>query len=132
MKPAPGDEYGIASGLLRTFANVGMVFSFAMAVLIASQSVSRRAAFAIFVGSISLPVSARAAFTSGLHAAFYASTALMVLAGLLSATRAAPLTPGRRGRIRAQRAPAPASADGEAKPVGRGCSVSASRSTSSA
>jgi hypothetical protein len=128
MKPAPGDEYGIASGLLRTFANVGMVFSFAMAVPIAS----RRAAFAIFVGSISLPVSARAAFTSGLHAAFYPSTALMVLAGLLSATRAAPLTPGRRGRIRAQRAPAPASADGEAKPVGRGCSVSASRSTSSA
>ena len=31
MKAAPGDEFGVASGLLRTFSNVGMVFSFALA-----------------------------------------------------------------------------------------------------
>ncbi len=88
MKAAPGDEFGIASGLLRTFANVGMVFSFAMAILIASQTITKQTAFAIFVGTTTLPPSARAAFTTGLHATFYASTSLMVLAAILSATRA--------------------------------------------
>ncbi len=47
MKAAPGDEFGFAIGLLRTFANVGMVFSFAMAILIASQTITKQAAFAI-------------------------------------------------------------------------------------
>jgi EmrB/QacA subfamily drug resistance transporter len=88
MKAAPDDEFGIASGLLRTFANVGMVFSFAMAILIASQTITKQMAFAIFVGTTTLPASARAAFTTGLHATFYASTSLMVIAALLSATRA--------------------------------------------
>jgi EmrB/QacA subfamily drug resistance transporter len=101
MKAAPGDEFGIASGLLRTFANVGMVFSFALAIVIASQSISKHEAFAIFVGTTTLPGSAAAAFTSGLHAAFYASTSLMVIAALLSATRAGSLrTPHSRPQLR--------------------------------
>ena len=95
MKAAPGDEFGIASGLLRTFANVGMVFSFAMAILIASQTITKQTAFAIFVGTTTLPASARAAFTTGLHATFYASTSLMVIAAMLSATRAQSLRIGR-------------------------------------
>jgi EmrB/QacA subfamily drug resistance transporter len=93
MKAAPGDEFGIASGLLRTFANVGMVFSFAMAILIASQSITKQQAFAIFVGTTALPASERAAFTTGLHAAFYSSTSLMVMAALLSASRSQALRP---------------------------------------
>ena len=88
MKAAPANEFGIASGLLRTFANVGMVFSFALAILIASQSISKQEAFAIFVGTTTLHPSAAAAFTTGIHAAFYASTLLMVLAAVLSASRA--------------------------------------------
>ena len=40
MKAAPPESFGIASGMLRTFANVGMVFSFAVAILIASRSIS--------------------------------------------------------------------------------------------
>jgi MFS family permease len=91
MKAAPGDEFGIASGLLRTFANVGMVFSFALAILIASQSISKHQAFAIFVGSTTLPTSAGASFTTAIHAAFYSSTSLMLIAAILSATRATPL-----------------------------------------
>ncbi len=88
MKAAPPEAFGIASGMLRTFANIGMVFSFAVAILVASRSISRGLAFAIFVGSTSLHGPLAAAFTSGLHAAFYASMGFMVLAAVLSALRA--------------------------------------------
>ncbi len=88
MKAAPGDEFGIASGLLRTFANVGMVFSFALAILVASATITKREAFAIFVGTSNLSHSTASAFTYGIHAAFYSSTSLMVVAAILSAMRA--------------------------------------------
>jgi EmrB/QacA subfamily drug resistance transporter len=88
MKAAPPQAFGIASGMLRTFSNIGMVFSFAVAILIASRSISRGLAFAIFVGSTSLHGPLATAFTSGLHAAFYASMGFMVLAAVLSALRA--------------------------------------------
>jgi MFS family permease len=90
MKAAPPDMFGIASGMLRTFANMGMVFSFAVAILVASKSISRGLAFAIFVGSTSLHGSVAAAFTNGLHAAFYESVAFMVIASVLSALRGKP------------------------------------------
>jgi len=88
MKASPPRLFGISSGMLRTFSNVGMVFSFSLAILIASRAISRTLAFEIFVGSTSLHGRLAAAFTSGLHAAFYASMGLMVVAALLSATRA--------------------------------------------
>jgi len=88
MKAAPGDEFGIASGLLRTFANVGMVFSFALAILIASATITKQEAFAVFVGTATLSHPTAAAFTDGIQAAFYASTSLMAVAAVLSATRA--------------------------------------------
>jgi len=87
MKAAPPDMFGIASGMLRTFANIGMVFSFAVAILVASRSVSRAVAFAIFVGTTKLHGPVAAQFTSGLHAAFYYSVAFMVIAAVLSAVR---------------------------------------------
>jgi EmrB/QacA subfamily drug resistance transporter len=89
MKASPPAAFGISSGMLRTFANVGMVFSFSTAILIASRSISRRVAFAIFVGSTSLKGASAEAFTSGLHAAFYASMTLMAVAAISSATRVA-------------------------------------------
>jgi EmrB/QacA subfamily drug resistance transporter len=88
MKASPRAVLGISSGMLRTFGNIGMVFSFSTAILIASQSISRGLAFAIFVGSTSLRGDLAAAFTTGLHAAFYTSMGFMVLAALLSAARA--------------------------------------------
>jgi len=97
MKAAPPDMFGIASGMMRTFANIGMVFSFAVAILVASRSISRQLAFAIFVGSTSLHGQVAAAFTTGLHAAFYESVAFMVIAALLSALR------GRAERLTASR-----------------------------
>jgi EmrB/QacA subfamily drug resistance transporter len=89
MKASPPAVFGISSGMLRTFANVGMVFSYSMAILIASRSIPRHLAFAIFVGSTSLHGKLASAFTSGLHSAFYASMGLMAVAALLSATRGA-------------------------------------------
>jgi MFS family permease len=90
MKAAPPDMFGIASGMMRTFANVGMVFSFAVAILVASRSVSRQVAFAIFVGTTSLHGPLAREFSSGLHSAFYFSVAFMVIAAILSAVRGKP------------------------------------------
>ena len=54
MKAAPAGSFGIASGMLRTFANIGMVFSFAAEIVVASGTISKRQAFAIFVGTSKL------------------------------------------------------------------------------
>jgi len=93
MKASPPEVFGISSGMLRTFANIGMVFSFSVAILVASRSIPKHLAFAIFVGTTSLHGHLAIVFTTGLHAAFYASMAFMALAALLSATR----TQGARG-----------------------------------
>ena len=87
MKAAPPDMFGIASGMMRTFSNVGMVFSFSVAILVASRSIPRELAFAIFVGTSSLHGALATAFTTGLHAAFYAMVAFMVIAAILSGLR---------------------------------------------
>jgi EmrB/QacA subfamily drug resistance transporter len=87
MKASPRRMLGISSGVLRTFASIGMVFSFTTAVLIASHSISRGLAFAIFVGVTTLHGRLAAAFTTGLHSAFYVMTAFMVIAAILSALR---------------------------------------------
>jgi EmrB/QacA subfamily drug resistance transporter len=88
MKAAPPQRFGVTSGLLRTFSNVGMVFSFALAIVVASLSIPKREAFAIFNGTSSLSASNAAAFTDGIHAAFYASMSLMMIAALLSTANA--------------------------------------------
>jgi EmrB/QacA subfamily drug resistance transporter len=87
MKAAPNYDFGITSGLLRTFANVGMVFSFALAIVVSAQTITKHEAFAIFVGTDTLTRSTAAAFSHGIHAAFYASMSLMVVAAILSAMR---------------------------------------------
>ncbi len=88
MKASPKEVFGITSGMLRTFQNTGMVFSFSMAILIASRSIPRSLAFAIFVGTTKLHGHVAAVFTQGLHSAFYASMGFLALAALLSASRA--------------------------------------------
>ena len=87
MKAVPQQAFGIASGVLRTFANVGMIFSFATALLIAGKSIPKGMAFAIFVGTKQLNSHLASAFTLGIHAAFYGSAIFMVIAAALSASR---------------------------------------------
>ncbi|MFI9321653.1 hypothetical protein ACIGXI_17985 [Kitasatospora aureofaciens] len=94
MKAAPPERLGIASGVLRTFAGLGMVFSFTVAILVAAHAMPRGTAFAVFVGTTSLHGADAQAFTSGLSTAFYTLTGIMVLAAALSAVR------GRPGAVR--------------------------------
>ena len=94
MKASPREVFGVSSGMLRTFQNTGMVFSFSMAILIASRSIPRQVAFAVFVGTAKLHGHIASIFTSGLHAAFYASMSFLALAAVLSAMR------GRHGPVR--------------------------------
>jgi len=91
MKASPPEVFGISSGMLRTFSNVGMVFSFSVAILVASRSIPKRLAFAIFVGTTKLHGHVASAFTNGLHSAFYASMIFMAIAAVLSLSR------GKRG-----------------------------------
>ncbi|WP_298210743.1 MFS transporter [Ferrimicrobium sp.] len=86
MKAAPAGSFGIASGMLRTFANIGMVFSFAAAIVVASGTISKNQAFAIFVGTSRLSAHVGAEFTAGIHDAFYLSVVLMAIAAVFSAT----------------------------------------------
>jgi len=89
MRAVKPQVFGVASGMLRTFANIGMVFSFSMAILVASRSISRGLAFVIFVGTAKIKGHLAVAFTAGLHTAFYTSMGGMALAAACSATRAA-------------------------------------------
>jgi len=87
MKASPQNMFGISSGMLRTFSNIGMVFSFSVAILVASSAISKHLAFAIFVGTTTLHGKLAIAFTDGLHKAFYVLMIFMVLAALLSISR---------------------------------------------
>ncbi|MCL8208576.1 MAG: MFS transporter [Actinomycetia bacterium] len=84
---APRDAYGVANGLLRTFSNVGMVSSFAVALLMASEAIPRWAAFAIFLGVSRLAGPLRSAYMAGFHAALALSIALVLVAAGLSYAR---------------------------------------------
>ncbi|GAB3143162.1 MFS transporter [Amycolatopsis stemonae] len=92
MKACPPERLGIASGVLRTFASIGMVFSFTTAILVAAQAIPRGTAFAIFVGSARLDGPLATVFTDGLSTAFTTLTVVMLAAAVLSAAR------GRRPR----------------------------------
>ncbi|NLU73956.1 MFS transporter [Streptomyces sp. HNM0575] len=87
MRAAPPDRLGIASGVLRTFSSIGMVFSFTTAMLVASHSIPRDLAFAIFVGTSSLHGRLAVVFADGLSGAFYTMMGIMVLAAILSGLR---------------------------------------------
>jgi MFS family permease len=84
----PKQSYGIASGILRTFLNTGMVSSFALALFVASLSIPRQTAFSIFlgvVGQISGKVSN--AYVYGMHWALMTFMSLLAVALVLSIFR---------------------------------------------
>lgn len=87
MKASPQAMFGISSGMLRTFSNIGMVFSFSVAILVASHAISKHLAFAIFIGTTNLQGHLASAFTHGLHTAFYVLMIFMAAAAVLSAAR---------------------------------------------
>jgi EmrB/QacA subfamily drug resistance transporter len=87
MSAAPKQAYGIVSGLLRTFANIGMVCSFSVALLVASISIPRDVAFKIFLGVGGISPQVASDFIDGMHAALFVSIGILIIATILSLSR---------------------------------------------
>ncbi len=97
MSSAPPQAYGITSGLLRTFSNIGMVCSFAVALIIASLAIPRATAFQIFLGTGKISSTLSQAFITGMHSALLVSILILGIALVLSVFR------GREKRTSANR-----------------------------
>ncbi len=95
---APPRAFGVANGLLRTLSNIGMVGSFAVALLMASSAIPRQAAFAIFLGVSHLTPALASAFVQGMHAALLASISLIAIALALSLMQGRALVAPAEGR----------------------------------
>ncbi len=87
MSSAPPKAYGVTNGLLRTMANMGMLSSFSLALLIASLSIPRAYAFQIFVGAGKIDGQLSSAYIAGMHTALLSSIALLLVAIILSILR---------------------------------------------
>jgi EmrB/QacA subfamily drug resistance transporter len=79
--------YGSISGLLRTVQNIGLVGSFVLAISVAAASIPRQVAFEVFIGTSNLTGGVSGAFLFGIHNAFFASIAILAVAGILSLSR---------------------------------------------
>lgn len=87
MANAPPKAYGVANGILRTLSSIGMVSSFAVALLIASISIPRGLAYAIFLGAGKISGNLSSAYISGMHSAFLVIISLLAVAIVLSILR---------------------------------------------
>jgi hypothetical protein len=79
----PG-SYGSISGLLRTVQNIGLVGNYGLAISAAAASVPRQVAFEVLIGTSSLSGGESTSILRGLHNAFYASIAILVIAAVLA------------------------------------------------
>lgn len=88
MSAAPRARLGIASGMLNTMRNVGMIFSYAIAMTVAAASMPPAMMNAVFLGTIGrLERGISQAFCSGMSHAFLASVAICVVGIIFSAVR---------------------------------------------
>jgi MFS family permease len=87
MANARTGSYGSISGLLRTVQNIGLVGSYVLAISVAAASIPRPVAFEVFIGTKSLSGGVSQAFIFGIDHAFYASIAILAIAGVLSIIR---------------------------------------------
>lgn len=87
MSAAPRHAYGIVSGLLRTFSNIGMVCSFSVVLLVASISIPRDVAFKIFLGVGGISPQVASSFIEGMRAALFVSIGILIVATVLSLAR---------------------------------------------
>ena len=87
MSSAPPKAYGVSNGLLRTMANVGMLSSFAVALLMSSLSIPRAYAFQIFLGVGKINGHLSLEYIRGMHTALLASIVMLLIAIVLSVLR---------------------------------------------
>ena len=87
MANARTGSFGSISGLLRMVQNIGLVGSYVLAISVAAASIPRYVAFEVFIGTKSLTGGVSQAFIAGIDHAFYASIAILAIAGVLSIIR---------------------------------------------
>ncbi len=88
MAHAPKDKYSVASGLNRMLGNIGMLFSFIIALTVISSVIPRNTAFAIFLGSsISLTPTQSLSFLKGIQTVFLSSIIIIFIAVIMSVVR---------------------------------------------
>jgi MFS family permease len=88
MGAAPRNRLGVASATLNTMRNVGMVFSFALALAVAAASMPPAIMNAVFLGTVGhLAASISTDFTGGMVHAFLVSALICLLAIFFSLIR---------------------------------------------
>ncbi len=87
MNSSPPEAYGVVSGLSRTFTNVGLVCSLAVALLLASISIPRQLALGIFLGVGGISPQLSAAYVEGMHSALFVFIGIVAFAIVLSLSR---------------------------------------------
>jgi len=89
MSSAPPRQYGVASGVMNTFRNTGMVMSFALSLVAATSVIPASIVYQLFIGNLSgaLPPNFATAYLAGQSFAFEVSIALLALAAVVSLVR---------------------------------------------
>jgi MFS family permease len=89
MASAPPESYGVASGIMNTFRNSGMVMSFAVALTALTGGIPTYIIYQLFIGTFSGTLSPNygAAYLAGQSFAFELSAGLLILAAVFSLAR---------------------------------------------
>ncbi len=89
MSAAPPRQYGVASGVMNTFRNTGMVMSFALSLVAATSVIPAYIVYELFIGNLSgaLPPDLASAYLAGQSFAFEVSIALLAVAAVVSLVR---------------------------------------------
>jgi len=89
MASSPPARYGVASGIMNTFRNTGMVMSFALSLTAVTGVIPAYIVYQLFIGNFSgtLAPNFAAAYLSGQSFAFELSAILLTLATLFSLVR---------------------------------------------
>jgi MFS family permease len=89
MASAPPESYGVASGIMNTFRNSGMVMSFALALTALTGTIPTYVIYQLFIGTFSgtLAPDYATAYLAGQSFAFELSAGLLVLAAIFSLAR---------------------------------------------
>jgi EmrB/QacA subfamily drug resistance transporter len=89
MASSPPARYGVASGIMNTFRNTGMVMSFVLSLTAVTGVIPAYIVYQLFIGTFSgtLAPNFAAAYLSGQSFAFELSAILLILATLFSLVR---------------------------------------------
>lgn len=91
MSSSARERYGVASGIMNTFRNTGMVLSFVVALVSATSVIPAYLVYEMFVGTLTgrLSPALAGAYLAGQRFAFLISIALLVVAAVMSSVRGA-------------------------------------------